>query len=132
MTKAGSPKPRASLRRALRIKPDFAEAHDNLGSTLHDLGRLYEAEASYRRALEIKPDYVEAHNNLGSTLQNLGRHSEAEASYCRALEIKPDFADALNNLAVLLYAQGKSIAALNIIKTIPADQRNGTSQKHLR
>ena len=48
----------------MEIKPDFADAHSNLGVILKDLGRLDEAEVSLRRALEIKPDYEEAFGNL--------------------------------------------------------------------
>ena len=45
----------ASYRRALQIKPDYAEALNNLGLTLPDMERLDEAEASYLQALQIKP-----------------------------------------------------------------------------
>jgi protein O-GlcNAc transferase len=50
----------------LELKPDYAEAHNNLGNALNDQGKLDEAVACYRRALELKPDYAEAHNNLGN------------------------------------------------------------------
>ena len=56
----------ASYRRALELNPDFAEAHNNLGTTLKDQGKLAEAVASYRRALELNPDFAEVHNNLGA------------------------------------------------------------------
>ena len=91
----------ASYRRALEIKPDYAEAHSNLGNALQDLGQLDDAVASYRRALEIKPDFAEAHNNLGNALKDLGQLDDAVASYRRALEIKPDYADAYSNLLFL-------------------------------
>ena len=48
----------ACYRRALELKPDFAEAHNNLGNALKDQGKLDEAVACYRRALELKPDYA--------------------------------------------------------------------------
>ena len=35
------------------LKPDYAEAHSNLGITLHELGRLDEAEASYLQAIAL-------------------------------------------------------------------------------
>jgi protein O-GlcNAc transferase len=97
----------ASYRRALQIKPDFAEAHSNLGITLHNLGRLDEAEASYRNALQLEPDYAEAHWSLGYILHKLGRLNEAEASYRRALLIKPDIAEAHSNLGVALMHLGR-------------------------
>ena len=61
-----------SYKKALAIKPDFAEAHNNLGITLKELDQLDEAVKSYEKALTVKPDYFEAFNNLGSTLKELG------------------------------------------------------------
>ena len=58
-----------SLHQALAIKPDYAEAHNNLGIAFYDRKMLQEAVASYHKAIEIKPDFAEAHTNLGSVLQ---------------------------------------------------------------
>jgi len=52
-----------SYRKAIEIKPDFAEAYSNLGSILKDLGKLKDAEVSTRKAIEIKPDFADAHSN---------------------------------------------------------------------
>ena len=92
----------ASYHKALAIKPDYAEAHNNLGNALKDLGKLDEAVASYHKALAIKPDFADAHNNLGSALQDLGKLEDAVTSYRKALAIKPDFAEAHSNLHALL------------------------------
>lgn len=83
--------------RALKINPDYAEAHNNRGNALLDLKRPEEALKSYRRALKIKPDYAEAHNNCGNALLKLERPEEALKSYCSALSLKPDYAEAYNN-----------------------------------
>ena len=48
---------------ALSIKPDYAEAHYNLGLSHHRLGQLDAAVRSYKKVITIKPDYAEAHNN---------------------------------------------------------------------
>ena len=97
----------ACYRRALELKPDYAEAHNNLGNALKEQGKLDEAVACCRRALELKPDYAEAHNNLGVALKEQGKLDEAIACYRRALELKPDFAEAHNNLGNALKDQGK-------------------------
>jgi predicted O-linked N-acetylglucosamine transferase (SPINDLY family) len=82
----------AAFQRTLAIKPDYAEAHNNMGNVFKRLSRLNEAKDAYRRALVIKPDYAEAHNNMGAVLHEQGRLDKAIESYQRALAIKPDFA----------------------------------------
>ena len=39
----------ASYNKALSIKPDYADAHSNLGTALGELGKLDEAVASYKQ-----------------------------------------------------------------------------------
>jgi predicted O-linked N-acetylglucosamine transferase (SPINDLY family) len=96
----------ASFRRVLELKPDYAEAHFNLGNLLDEAKRLPEAEASYRRALELKPDYADVYYNLGTLFLEAQRLPEAESSFRRALELKPDFAEAHNNLGATLKELG--------------------------
>ncbi|MHA1530010.1 MAG: tetratricopeptide repeat-containing sulfotransferase family protein [Alphaproteobacteria bacterium] len=102
----------ASYTEALRIEPDYVEAHYNLGVALNDLGKHEEAVASYTEAVRIKPDYAATHNNLGNALKALGRHEEAIASYTEALRIEPDNAEAQNNLGVALNDLGKHEEAI--------------------
>jgi len=96
-----------SYRKAIEVKPDFAEAYSNLGCLLNDLGKLKDAELSYRKAIELKPDFAETHSNLGVLLKDLGKYKEAEFSYRKAIEIKPDFAEFHSNLGDLLNDLGK-------------------------
>ena len=98
--------------RALTIKPDYADAHSNLGNALQALGRSDEAVAAYMRALAIEPNHADAHNNLANMLQAQGKLDEAAAAYRRTLSIKPDHAEAYNNLGNTLMAQGKADEAI--------------------
>jgi len=91
----------------VELKPDYAEAHYNLGLALQDLGEAEKAVASLRQAVKLKPDYAEAHNNLGRALQDLGKLDEAIVCHRRALELKPDYAEASYNLGNALKDQGK-------------------------
>ena len=47
----------------LELKPDYAEAHNNLGIALVQQGRFEEALAHYGQALRLNPAYAEAHAN---------------------------------------------------------------------
>ncbi|MDC0414453.1 tetratricopeptide repeat protein, partial [Gammaproteobacteria bacterium] len=60
-----------SYTQAIALKPDYVEAHNNLGGTLLELGRLDEALASYTQAIVLNPDFAEAYVNLGIALKNV-------------------------------------------------------------
>ena len=92
---------------ALRINPDYANAHESLGNALLQLGRLPEAIVQYQQALRINPDFAEAHCNLGVALLHVGRVPEAIVQYEQALRIKPDSADAHDNLGMALAQAGR-------------------------
>jgi protein O-GlcNAc transferase len=97
----------AAYRHALEIKPDYPEAHYNLGVALRERGQLDEAIAAYRHALELKPGYLEAHYNLGVALGDRGQFDEAIAAYRRALRLKPNYPEAHNNLGIALRDRGQ-------------------------
>jgi tetratricopeptide (TPR) repeat protein len=90
----------AQYQAALRLKPDYAEAHNNLGNVWSEMpGRLDDAVAELREALRLKPDYAAAHNNLGIIWSNTpGKLNEAVAEFQEALRLRPDFAEAHNDL----------------------------------
>ena len=71
----------ACFRRALQLKPDYAEAYGNLGTALQGQGLLAEASACYRRALELKPDYAEAHWNRALLWLRSGNWAEGWPEY---------------------------------------------------
>jgi len=54
------------------LKPDFAEAHSNLGVALMAQGHAAEAAVAYRRAIAINPKLVTVYRNLGRVLAAQG------------------------------------------------------------
>ena len=102
--------------KALDIKPDYADAHNNLAITLQGLDQLDAAVERYKKALAIKPDYAEAHYNLGDTLHKLGQLDASVRSYEKAIAIKPDYAEAHNNLGNTLKRLGQLDAAVRNYK----------------
>ena len=47
----------------IKLKPDFVEAHYNLGNAQKKLGKHSDAVASYVRVIEKKPDYAQGYIN---------------------------------------------------------------------
>ena len=92
---------------ALRINPNYAEAHQNLGLAYYYLNRLEESVEEYKQALRIDPNYAKAHDSLGQTYYFLNRLEESVEEYKQALRIDPNYAEAHNNLGVSYRAQGK-------------------------
>ena len=91
-----------AYRQAIRLKPDYAEAHYGLGLAYANLGHWQEAVYAYRQALQLKPDYAEVYYNLGWALTLLGRFSEAQLSYQRAREIARELGNAAAEATALI------------------------------
>ncbi|MEP7343441.1 MAG: tetratricopeptide repeat protein, partial [Acidobacteriota bacterium] len=81
-----------SLRAAIRLKPDFAEAHNALGMALGQQGQADEALNAFREALRLRPDFAEAHANLGLALQQKGQLNEAILAFRAAIAAQANFA----------------------------------------
>lgn len=89
------------FREAIRLVPDFAEVHTNLGLLLAQEGMQAEAEHHYLHSITLNPSNGKPHLNLGVLLTNQKRFEEAEAAYLRALELIPDSPAAWSNLGAL-------------------------------
>jgi tetratricopeptide (TPR) repeat protein len=100
------------LREAIRLQPDYAMAHHNLGQALARQGKLEEAIAAYREAIRLEPDYADSHFNLGIALRIQGKPEEAIAEYREAIRLEPDYVKPHLNLGYALGKQGKSEEAI--------------------
>ena len=52
---------------ALRLQPNYAEGHNNLGAAFYHAGRIAEAIREFETALRLKPGYPDARGNLQRT-----------------------------------------------------------------
>ncbi len=95
------------LNAAVRLAPDFADAHNILGIVLARQRKLAEAEASFRQALRAKPDHAQAHGNLGNALRARGDLEGAVACFREAIRLRPNLAEAFNNIGNILHQQGR-------------------------
>ena len=94
------------------VAPDFAEARNNLGNVLRELGRLDEAKGCYDEALRLNPNLAMTFSNMGQALHEEGRLDEAIAWYLRAVELEPGLARAHWNLGNVLEKRGDHNGAI--------------------
>jgi protein O-GlcNAc transferase len=107
---------KAKYLEALKVKPDFAEAHCNLGNTLKLLGYAEEAEKSYRTALSHDPKLAPALGNLGAMCYEKGEIVTAKSLILKALELQPELSDAWNHLGNLTLDRGEPNTAISHYK----------------
>lgn len=80
---------RACLERSVSLRPDWAEAKNNLGSLYSRCGQQNKAIDVWRQALAIDPALTSALNNLGTVLTDLGHIDEAICHLHKATELDP-------------------------------------------
>ena len=98
--------------KAIRLKPDFAEAYSNRGNAKTVLGRHVDAIADYDEAIRLKPDFAKAYSNRGNAKTALGRHVDAITDCDEAIRLKPDFAKAYSNRGNAKTALGRHVDAI--------------------
>ncbi len=103
-------------RRALKQRPENAEALHLLGVLLHQQGKHEEALRALDKAVRLDHRVAPYHFNYGEVLRALGRAEEASARYRRALALEPANADVHFALGTALLEQGDSNAAVSSIR----------------
>jgi predicted O-linked N-acetylglucosamine transferase (SPINDLY family) len=91
-----------NYQQALRLRPEAAGAHNNLGNIFLRQGKLPEAIESFRQALRCKPDFAQAYGNLGDALRELGYLDESMAAYRSALKLDPAAASIHSSLILTM------------------------------
>jgi protein O-mannosyl-transferase len=97
---------------ALRIDPNFAEAHNALGVALLRQDQVIDAGRHFAQALRIKPAFWEATGNMGTVLARQGKSEEAVSFFARALGAKPGDAQLHHNMGLALAEMGKASEAI--------------------
>ena len=59
-----------AFKKAISIKPDYAEAHNNMGIVYYKHGETEAAISAYQNAINTNPNYAEAYYNIGICQQN--------------------------------------------------------------
>lgn len=92
----------AAFQQAVSLRPEWAQAVNNLGIALKQAGDSENALACFGKAILLQPDFAAAHFNLGEALFQCGRLHDATAAYQNALALDPNSPQTHNNLGITL------------------------------
>jgi tetratricopeptide (TPR) repeat protein len=90
------------LQNAIALRPNYAEAHGNMGRALARKGDDLGAIAAYKRALALRPDDINTTLLLGSAQADAGDIDEAIATMERAITHDPSSSEAHTALGVVI------------------------------
>ena len=100
----------------MRVRPDDAFSHYNLGNFHLDRGEYSRAVASYETAMRLRPEMFAVYVNAAHAYTLSGNGPKAEASLRRAIEIHPTNDAAHFNLGLLLAEMGRKDEAAGALR----------------
>jgi tetratricopeptide (TPR) repeat protein len=75
---------------AIKLKPTYAEAVNNLGAIYYAQKNFRRAVSQYRKAIQLQPDAASMHANLGTAYFARRQFKEMTEEYQTALRLDPD------------------------------------------
>jgi eukaryotic-like serine/threonine-protein kinase len=107
---------------AIKLRPNRALYHRNLGDAYQKLGRMPEARNEYQQAVRLTEETLRVNPNDASTMANLavyeakvGRRSDAERHISRAIVINPSNPEILFQRGAVSALLGDPTAALEAV-----------------
>jgi len=106
------------LETAVRLRPDFGPARENLGTILNHLGKTEQAGEEFRKALALEPENFDANHNLGEFYIQTGKIEDALPLLERAQQIDPSSYDNGYDLALADFLTGRLAAARQLVQSL--------------
>jgi len=95
------------FKKAIALKPNYADAYHNLGNAYHGIGRIDEAVDNYKMAIKFNPRLWQSYQNLGAIYFNKGDAKLAEEYFRKVVQIRPADSDSHANMGILYLMLGK-------------------------
>ena len=112
----------------LKINPNHANAHNNLGIVLEQLGESKKAMICFQKAVQINPNFAHAYYNLGKVFYALNEIQKAINCFEKAIKYKSENLNYYFNLSNLK----KEIIDLDLKNMITEIiSKNSTSKKNI-
>lgn len=94
---------------ALRLKPDYASAHNNMGVLLIQQGKPADALRWLEAAIRLDPVYANSYGNLGAAFEALDDLGAARRAYEAGLRVSPGSAWLAKGLARVTAVGGPAL-----------------------
>ncbi len=101
------------FRRAVELRPDYAEARIALGIQFLNGGNYKDALSHFEAASNLVPTLAAVHLNLGDAYRANKRWLDAKHAYDRALKIRPQMPEALFGLGLLYMSSAAEFPGLD-------------------
>jgi Flp pilus assembly protein TadD/thiol-disulfide isomerase/thioredoxin len=95
-----------NLQEAIRMRPDWAEAHTNLAVACQMQDRMKVAEEHFVRAVQLKPNLLQPHFGLGLLYLDARQLNKAAEHLQATIQLQPDFAEGYHRLGITLLRLG--------------------------
>lgn len=114
----------SAYQEGVRMEPQSAQAHYDLGTALFATQQLATAGEEFRLAVHYKPDMKMAHSSLGAVLMDLGKTANAEAEFREALRLDPKLAPAQVGLGMICANKGDLEGSEKLLRQAIANDPN--------
>ena len=110
-----------AYREAIRLKPRYASAFDNLGVAYNQLGQFADAAKAFQQAIQLEPNWAKPHYDLGVAFSEQNKKQEALTAYLTASRLDPPHLFLFASVAALgvLIAVSRMSAPSELCSTCP-------------
>jgi tetratricopeptide (TPR) repeat protein len=109
-------RPSLNWEAALKLAPEDASLHYNLGLAYKLKDQLDKAVREFQNAIRLQPDLADAHYTLGVLFWQRGGFDKAIEEMQTAIENQPAYAEAYYTLGTVLKQQGKISEAATALR----------------
>ncbi len=117
------------LQKAIKVAPDFAQAHEDLATAWFLLNDYKKSEICLKASIKFNPNKFSAWKSLGDLLSDQGKDKESKKAYEKALSISPEHKNLKE--AMKLIRQGSPGEAEKIYRKILKEDPNNVDALRL-
>lgn len=120
------------FKKAIELRPNYADAYHNLANTYKELGEINQAIDSYQKAISFNPVLWQSYQNLAAIYFEKGQYDLAEKNIKKAISVNPKELNLVNILGIVYFKEGfKDKAKEQFLKVLAIDPNNNIAKQGL-